>query len=273
MRQNILNTFFGTIDKEKFLLNAKNVIVLFSGGKDCSFLLNGLLQYIDYKKVNVSLKVLCVPYPKHMYYINGVETPNFSAIKTYWKNRGVSIDCIDANMDDLDITQGFGCKTCKKARKEIIDPYVNNFPEGTLLFTGFTKYDILAYTTILQIATNYDLKSFDLLDRETKTLMIKMLHKFKRKELLPNKKIMVRPLLDFDENDIRDYMMKHEIPYINLSCGVSDFKFKRTFFKALALYDHLPVSYDNIITMLDKNGISLDLPFDSMIEDNFFIDC
>jgi len=273
MEQNILNAFFDCMEKEKYLHNAKDAVVLFSGGKDCSFLLNGLIQYINLKKIDISLNVLCVPYPKHMYYRDGFETSNFSIIKSYWKNRGVSIDYIDAPAEDLDITQGFGCKTCKKARKEIIDPYVNNLPKETLLFTGFTKYDILAYTTILQIVTNYDLKSFHLLDKETKASMIKMLHKFKRKEFLPNKKIMIRPLLDFDENDIWNYMKNYEIPYINISCGVSDFKFKRLFFKALALYDRLPVSYDNIIAMLDKNDISLDLPFDSMVEDNFFIDC
>jgi tRNA(Ile)-lysidine synthase TilS/MesJ len=231
---------------------------------------------------NIVLKMdaVCVMYPHHMYRdVTGHDLSIFVELKTYWASRGVKINYLDTPYADFVDNDIYGCNTCKQARKAIIDPYVNTKRDGTGILTGVTFYDTLAYINMLLYHTNFDLENFESIPSESKTFLIKTLHKIKPREALPSGKIMIRPLLRFDEPEIREHLRYKKIPYIDDLCKISRYKFKRQYFNALNVYHKnkrhgkLP-SYDDIIDMLKKHKILLDeLPFNEMVTDSFFIDC
>jgi tRNA(Ile)-lysidine synthase TilS/MesJ len=94
------------------------------------------------------------------------------------------------------------------------------------------------------------------------------------REELPSGKIMIRPLLRFNEIEIEKYLANKEIPYINTPCIAGNYKFKRRYFTALDIFKGIIPGYDKVIDMLSRHKIFLnEMPYDEMVEDNFFIDC
>lgn len=252
--------------------NIDTFVLLFSAGKDCTFLLNMLLEH--FPDVASKMDTLCILYPHHVYCNASGDLSNFVEVKSYWKSRGVKIDYNNSPCADFDDDDIYGCKICKRSRKAIIDPYVNTKKDGTGLMTGFTLYDTLAYINMLLYHVDFNLENFEKLPPESKTFLVKTLHKIIPREILPSGKIMIRPLLRFNELEIKEYLLYKKIPYITTPCKVGKYKFKRQYFNALNVYQGSLASYDGLLDMLQRHKIFLDeLPFDEMIEDNFFIDC
>lgn len=272
------NKFINIVEEKNLFSGVDKLLVLFSGGKDCSFLLHVLLRYVKEKQLKIPVECLSVQYPIHVYYDGNMEEKSdFVKIKEYWKARDVSIHYRSAkNSVDFADDDRQGCLTCKRSRKEIIDPFVNAMPARTGLVTGFTMYDSLAYINMLLLNANFDLSAIDKLPIEQAVILKKMYHKIALKELLPNGKYMIRPILPFDGSEVERYLAENHIPFLQTPCKISCFKFKRLYSKALDLYIPLPTDYKGIVKFLKRYGIDLENlseEYDYMSEDNYFIDC
>jgi len=266
-------TKFQTVIKKFNLLNGVGeFVLLFSGGKDCTFLLDMLVNC--FPSVTSKLEALCVMYPHHMYCDMSGDLSSFIDVKAYWAVRGVKITYVNPSYADFDDDDLSGCELCKVARKTVIDSHIVAKTKGTGILTGYTLYDALAYFNMLLYATGLNLKTFKELPTESTTSLVKTLHKVKARETLPSGKIMIRPLLWFNETEIKDYLSYKEIPYIDTPCKIAKYKFKRRYFSVLDVCTNSLPSYDNILDALHRHDILLDkLPFDKMVADNFFVDC
>ena len=267
---------FKNIVESRNLLDGPNRFLLFfSCGKDCTMLLDLLLRYVEENNISAPLEVFSVAFPKHMYFDGQQEKQNYADIKQYWQQRNVDITYVVPTDDDFADDDKHGCSTCKKARKAVIDPFVNDKESQLGIFTGFTMYDALAYLDMLMIKCHYNLANINNLPEPQKSITTKMLHKISLKEHLPNNKYMIRPIVPFNEMEVEEYLRERNIPYLTTPCKISGYKFKRQYSRALKILDDIP-SYEDIEQFLLKNGIEINnngLSFDDVVDDNFFIDC
>lgn len=281
MQNKIINfcyeKFSHIVEENHLFDNIDQFLLLFSCGKDCSVLMDLFLRYGQEKNIEDKISIYSVQFPRHMYYDkDGRPTKNFESIVNYWKKREIEIQYVIPPFEDFPDEDLFGCKTCKRSRKFVIDDYVNRFSGKTGILTGFTMYDSLAYLNMLLLACNYDIRNLEKMPESEKCVITKMLHKMSLREHLPDDKYMIRPILPFVEKEVIDYLDSRNIPYLDTPCKISKYKFKRIYSKALDLYDVFPVTYEGIESFLEQHGIQLNnggLSFDDVVEDNFFVDC
>lgn len=269
--------FVDTIEKRNLFVGVERFVILFSCGKDCSTMLDLFLRYCHDKDIKTPWSVFSAPYPRHMYYHeDGKPKDNFIEIQNYWRMRGIDILYTVPEFDDFADDDRYGCKTCKYARKTVIDAYVNQFGRNTGIITGFTMNDALSYLNMLLLTCDYDVSSITRLEEPLKSTTTKMLHKMSLREALPNGKLMIRPVLPFNEWEVKQYLKEANIPSLETPCKITKYKFKRHYSEALGVFDPYNVTYNGMERFLALNGISLNyggLPFDDVKNDNFFIDC
>lgn len=269
--------FVNTIEAHNLFADVERFVILFSCGKDCSMMLDLFIKYCDDKGIETPWTVFSAPYPKHMYYSkDGQPSSNFLDIQRYWKMRGIDIQFAVPEYKDFDDDDRYGCKTCKFARKTVIDEYLNRFGNKTGILTGFTMNDALSYLNMLMLTCNYDVSNLSLIEEPLRSTTTKMLHKMSLRETLPNGKLMIRPVLPFNEREVVEYLAESGIPSINTPCKISKYKFKRHYSKAIEVFDPYNVTYSGMEKFLETQGISINnggLPFDDVKSDNYFIDC
>ncbi len=94
------------------------------------------------------------------------------------------------------------------------------------------------------------------------------------KEKLPNDFVMLRPLLNFKENNIQKYIELNEIPYVNEPCQVADHKYKRLFFETLKLLGNKNLcNYDKLHDFLKIHKIKIPQNYEHIDTDTNFTDC
>ena len=269
--------FCDIMEKYHLYDDIEHLFILFSGGKDCSMMLDLLLEYNKYANFDIPYNVYAVLYPKHMYMDSGGNyLDNFTDIKEYWQDRGIAIRYEIPDNGDFDDNDRFGCKICKKSRKHLIDAFLNEYPAHTGLVTGFTMYDALSYLNMMLLKCNYDLSKIAALPDAERNETTRMLHKMSLKECFPNGKYIIRPILPFNEQEVCSYIAEHKIPHLTTPCKISKYKFKRLYSAALDLYDEFPVTYQGIESFLMRNNIQLNdsgLSFEDVSDSNYFIDC
>ena len=94
------------------------------------------------------------------------------------------------------------------------------------------------------------------------------------REKLPNGNEIVRPLVFFKETDIKNYLIKCNIPYIKKECKIGKYKHKRAYFKSLEILDEINnVTYDKIMKLLEEKGVKIPKKFDDIDSNQYFVDC
>lgn len=271
MNLNALEDRFNeTIEKYGLLDGIKNIVFLFSGGKDCTLGLYLLDRYIKDKSLTLSLGVVTVTFPTHMYFENGRETENFVNIKKFWQSRGVHLNIFTAN--DRDVER---CKQCKNVRKRFIDDFLKKHPKGkTAVATGYSLNDVLAYIDEYCLASNFTFDLSQIPDESTVNRIKNHLHKIKTKEELPDKLRIIRPLLVFRESDIKMYLEEKGIPYLDKPCRIGDKKHKRAYSKSLETVERSnKATYEGAISFLKKHNVKFPKNFDDIEYEKSFSDC
>jgi len=84
---NVEMQYSNTIEKYNLLEGVKNIIYLFSGGKDASFGLHLLCNYIQQNDLDINLTIPMVLYPQHVYMRDGKILDESKNVLQYWENR------------------------------------------------------------------------------------------------------------------------------------------------------------------------------------------
>lgn len=260
------------------LLDKEEIVFLNSGGKDATFGLDMLQKYIKLKSLDIKIRCILVMYPQHVYLdCDENFSSEFYSYIGYWKNRGIDIEYYVPNKC-INEENALTCSLCKQSRKDILDKLLDEYlvsEKRITILTGYTLFDAMAYTEEILLYTNYMEKTnFMDFDEIQKKRLLNCLHKILPKEILPNGNSIVRPLLCFRENDIKQYLDKNHINYIKKPCVVAQYKHKRLYFESLKILEETNnVSYEMLINFLLKNGIKFPADFEDLENYQFFIDC
>jgi len=258
-----------SIEKYELLNHTEKLVVLFSAGKDATFALYEIVNYIRKNSLKIDMDVILVTYPLHVYFdVNDNELEEFRLIKKFWAEKGVNINYIVPNSVDFADNDKKGCQICKKSRKLVVDDILRKYEKNVTIMTGYTLFDILAYFNIIQLTAGLQPNIC-----KGPNQVKNFIHKMHIKEYLPNGNTIIRPLLDVQETEIKNYLNEREIPYITTECKIAKFKFKRLYFEALSILDEVTLGYEDILKFLNIESISKTGDFSDISNDQYFIDC
>ena len=279
--KSLYSNFTKTVQDYQLLNGLDNLVYLFSGGKDATIGLDYLQRYIHENKINITLDVVMVAYPLHVYFEEDDSPAQiYTDTLNYWKKRGIEIHTFTPEHEDFANDDPEACKICKSIRKSYIDPYLEEFQKRNKgnrvgVVTGYTLYDALAYMDEILLVSNFqnisDLNSFD---KKIQNRVNNCLHKMKAKEELPNGLTVIRPLINVHENKVMDYILAEGIPYVNRSCKAAKDKHKREYFKTLNVAAPINnTDYCGLLNFLKAMQIEFPTTFDDITVGNYFTDC
>lgn len=269
---NLFNNFCETVERYGLISETERLIFCFSGGKDASVGLYFLQKYLNNtNRIRVKLCVLMVLFPKHVYFDENNEHDQLDTVIKYWESLGIHIDILRVSREDIVSSTCNPCKFCKNAREEEIDKYLSENEYGnafSTLVTGYTLYDAIAYVSEICLRSNF------LNSPVTNSRIANCLHKIKPLEILPSGMRLIRPLIRMDECLIKKFLEENNIPYISQGCMASIQKHKRLYFEALkSLNSEIDISYEGLISFLNKNNIFLPETFEDISMSYGFTDC
>jgi len=198
----------------------KNVLVLFSGGKDSSVAMD--LIFRAGKRFGFDFKAHAGAYPVHRY-----PDEEKKRIESYWNKRGVAIQWHDlGETDDYIKNEVNPCDQCRNLRKKMLKTILTNTIsdwESLVLVAGYSLWDIVSYS-IENILNNLYSDSISVENNKRFTETAQRFY-----PLLKMKEgyTIFRPLIKYNSDDILRLIEEVGIPTLSTPCKFKEFRPKR----------------------------------------------
>jgi tRNA(Ile)-lysidine synthase TilS/MesJ len=227
----------------------KNVLVLFSGGKDSSLAMDFLLR--AKKTFGFDFKAHAGAYPVHRY-----PDTEKKRIESYWNKRGIEVQWHDLGKTDDYIKNEINpCLKCQKLRKKMLKTILGDMVddwESLVLVTGYSLWDIVSYS--IEHILN-DLFSNSINPEDNKRF-IETAQRFYPLLRMKEGYTVFRPLIKYNSNSIKKVITQDGIPTLSISCKFKEFRPKRileSYYQNMGIY----FDYDKVFDFARR---SLNLP-------------
>ena len=214
------------VKNHKFILDGfknKHVILLFSGGKDSSTALDFLLKSKD--EFGFDLKVYAGAFPVHRY-----PEAEKEKIGNYWKNRGCSVVWLDSGKTDNFIDKAENpCLLCQQIRKQMLKGMLADTIKNwnkLVIVAGYSLWDIVSYSVEHLLSGIYS-ETNGITDENVKKRSIETSQRFYPLLKMKEGYSIFRPMVKFNNNDIKRIIDQENIPIISIGCKYKDFRPKR----------------------------------------------
>lgn len=236
-------------DNEDFLIqfSGKKLLVLFSGGKDCTLILDYLLEARN--KFNYSLDVHAARYPNHIF--TKVE---IKKLDSYWKERQVNIHWheITENDDEFNVAISKGinpCTVCHTKKREYMSNYIFSKYDNLsdiVVVVSFTLWDIVSYSLENLLFNIYNSNSERHSDffGSSNTIQDRYLQtsqRFYPYVQFKNGFSVYRPFIRYNEQEIKEAMKEKNAPVSTAKCLYKSLRPKRVFSEC---YEKMNLSFD-----------------------------
>ena len=227
----------------------KNVLVLFSGGKDSSLAMDFIVRAT--KEFGFDFSAHAGVYPIHRY--PGMEKKR---IESYWNKRGIEVQWHDlGKTDDYIKNEANPCLGCQKLRKQMLKTtlgtMVNDW-ESLVLVTSYSLSDIVSYS-IEHILNDFFSNS---LDSGNNKRFMETAQRFYPLLRMKEGYTVFRPLIKYNNGDIQEVIKQADIPTLSIPCKFREFRPKRIlerYYQKMGIY----FDYDKVFDFARE---SLDLP-------------
>jgi tRNA(Ile)-lysidine synthase TilS/MesJ len=195
----------------------KNVLVLFSGGKDSSLALDLILQ--AKKEFEFDFKAHAGAYPVHRY-----PDKEKKRIESYWSRRGIEVQWHDlGKTDDYIENESNPCLKCQKLRKQMLKTILGEMVDdwgNLVIVTGYSLWDIVSYS-IEHIL--HDIFSNSIDSKDT-TRFMETAQRFYPLLRMKEGYTVFRPLIKYNSNSIQKVITQAGIPTLSISCKFKEFR-------------------------------------------------
>ena len=213
-------------DNKDFLVqfSGKKLLLLFSGGKDCTLILDYLLEAQN--EFHFSCEVHAARYPVHIFTDDEIRK-----LDSYWKERQVNILWHQVADNDDEVTDAINkginpCTVCHKHRKEYMTKYIYSKKENLdnlVIVVSFTLWDIVSYSlenilfNIFADQSNNNSKIFGS-SNTIKDRYFQTSQRFYPYIHIKNSVSIFRPLIRYNDQEISEALKDKNIPLSTITC-------------------------------------------------------
>lgn len=198
----------------------KNVLTLFSGGKDSSLTMDFLLR--ARREYGFDFKAHAGAFPVHRY-----PDKEKKRIESYWNKRGVEIQWHDlGETDDYIKNEVNPCDHCRKLRKKMLRTILTNLIgdwESLVLVAGYNLWDIVSYSIENILNDVYS----DSIGVENNKRFTETAQRFYPLLTMKEGYTIFRPLIKYNSDDILRAVKDAGIPTLSVPCKFKEFRPKR----------------------------------------------
>ena len=198
----------------------KNVLVLFSGGKDSSGAMD--LIFRAGKRFGFDFKAHAGVYPVHRY-----PDEEKKRIESYWNQKGVEIQWHDLGETDEYIKNEVNpCLPCQKLRKRMLKTILTDLIddwESLVLVTSYSLWDIASYS-LEHIVNDFFSNS---VSSENNKRFMETAQRFYPMLKMKEGYTIFRPLIKYNSDDILRVIKEAGIPTLSAPCKFKEFRPKR----------------------------------------------
>jgi len=195
----------------------KNVLVLFSGGKDSSLAMDFILR--AKKEFGFDFEAHSAAFPVHRYPDKEKER-----IESYWNKRGIEVQWHDLGKTDDYITNEINpCLKCQKLRKQMLKTILGEMVddwESLVLVTGYSLWDIVSYSiehTLDDIFSNF-------INAKNNKRFMETAQRFYPLLTMKEGYTVFRPLIKHNSNGIQKVIKQAGIPTLSIPCKFNEFR-------------------------------------------------
>ena len=184
----MISKALNTMKKHKMLLNAKKVVVGFSGGADSTALLHFLYYFVSEKNKNFEILAVHVNHN-----LRGEESKRDEEfVRSFCGKHGINLEINQTNIKKISKESKIGLEEAgRKIRYQIFNEYAKD--KNCRIATAHTLSDSVE-TMILNLIRGCGLKGFC--------------------GIPPVREKIIRPLLDVSRTEIEDYCRENDLDYI-----------------------------------------------------------
>jgi tRNA(Ile)-lysidine synthase TilS/MesJ len=237
-------------------LHDKRVFVTYAGGKDASVILHFLIQARE--EFGFEFETHAAMFPTHVYTKDEVHK-----LDSYWKARGISINWhpINENESAFEIAKQKGtnpCEVCHSTKRKRFLEYLNDTTtdwDSLVLIVGWSLWDLVGYSLEYLLGSVYTDRDALFQGKSIKDRHYRTSQRFYPMLKMKEGYSLYKPLLRYNDQDIKMVIHENQIPILTTDCKYKDFRPKRLFADCYIKMD-LYFDYDKVIKFAQE---SLDL--------------
>jgi len=210
-------------EEHKTLLDTfsdKNVMMLFSGGKDSSLAMDFLLR--AGKEFGFDFEAHAAIFPVHRY-----TDAERERIGSYWDKRGADITWHDMSETDEYLENAPNpCVACQKLRKKLLKSSLTNSIEdwsSLFIIINHTLWDIVSYSLEHMLSGLFS----NSVNAENNKRFMETAQRFYPLLKMKEGYTVFRPLIKYNSDDIQEVIKEAGIPTLSIPCKFKEFRPKR----------------------------------------------
>jgi tRNA(Ile)-lysidine synthase TilS/MesJ len=249
----------------------KKVMISYSGGKDSSVVLYLIQKAAE--EFNFNYEAHGVFFPANVYSSGDVKK-----INSYWHKRNVSIIWHKVPVSDGCLAEALKdgkspCLTCIQMKKKILLSQLNRMVsdwDSTVIVMSYSLWDLVSATLEHISKTTFSDKSYysPLQKKKTNERSIETAQRFYPLLKIKGGLTIYKPLIKYNDQEIKNFISKNNIPLTTTSCTYKEFRPKRIFSTYYEKTD-LFFDYSNVLNFAKK---ALNLPDISYYEEIDMVD-
>jgi tRNA(Ile)-lysidine synthase TilS/MesJ len=247
--KNTLNYETFVSDNHEYLkaFRDKRVIVSYAGGKDASAILHFLIQAKE--EFGFEFETHAIMFPTHIYNKDAV-----LRLDSYWKARGIHITWHPISEDEspFEIARQEGTNPCefchlvkRKYSLQYLDRTVTDW-NSLAIIIGWSLWDVVGYTLEYLFGSVYAGREALYQGKSINERFFRTSHRFYPMLKMKEGYTLYKPLLRYNDQDIRKVIRENEIPILTTDCNYKNFRPKRLFAECYIKMD-LYFDYDKVM--------------------------
>ncbi len=238
--KNILESFYD-----------KNIIMLFSGGKDSSVTMDLITKAKEEFGFDFSAHTATLP--SHRY-----TKKEKKKITSYWRKRGIEIMLHEIDHKDDALAKSENpCHSCQELRKNLLNSFLARSIEdwsSLVLIVSYSLWDIVSYS-LEQLLTDTFSDPHQKMNIEKNKRFKETSQRFYPFLTMKEGYQVFRPLVKYNNDDILKVIERENLPTLSMPCSFRDFRPKRIFEK---YYEKMGLRFDyNQIISFAKTSLNL----------------